>query len=75
MTAGEILRMYLEEGHKVFPSKEGGLAGKDRRLVSGQYDRGQLDELLNQRLWEKTLRESKYRLPIPSTKGLKCTVL
>ncbi len=69
LTAGEILRMYLEEGHRIFPAKERGLAGRARRLVSAQYDRGPLDELLNQRLGEKTLRESKYRLLIPSTEG------
>lgn len=69
MTAGEILRMYLEEGHRVFPSRERGLAGRARRLVSAQYDRGPLDELLKQRLGEKTLRESRHRLLIPSTEG------
>ncbi len=69
LTAGEILRMYLEEGHLVFPSKERGLAGRARRLVSAQYDRGPLDELLARILGGKTLRESKYRLLIPSTEG------
>ena len=69
LTADEILRMYLDEGHRVFPSKERGLVGRARRLVSAQYDRGPLDELLNQRLGGKTLRESKYRLLIPSTEG------
>ena len=62
MTADEILRMYLEQGHRVFPSKERGFAGRARRLVSAQYDRGPLDELLNQRLGDKTLRESRHRL-------------
>lgn len=69
LTAGEILRMYLEEGHQVFPSKERGLAGRARRLVSAQYDRGPLDELLKQKLGERTLRESRHRLLIPSTEG------
>ena len=69
LTAGEMLRMYLEEGHRVFPSKERGLTGRARRLVSAQYDRGPLDELLNRRLGEKTLRESRRRLLIPSTEG------
>ena len=69
MTAGEILRMYLEEGHRVFPSKERGFAGRARRLVSAQYDRSALDELLKQRLGRKTLRESRHRLLIPSTEG------
>ena len=69
LTASEILQMYLEEGHRVFPSKERGLAGRARRLVSAQYDRSPLDELLAKILGEKTLRESKYRLLIPSTEG------
>ena len=69
LTAGELLQMYLEEGSRVFPSRERGLAGRARRLVSAQYDRGPLDELLRQILAEKTLRESRYRLLIPSTEG------
>ncbi len=69
MTADEVLRMYLEQGHRVFPSKERGFAGRARRLVSAQYDRGPLDELLNQRLGDKTLRESRHRLLVPSTEG------
>ncbi len=71
LTADEMLRLYLEKGHRVFPSKERGLLGRARRLVSAQYDRGPLDELLNQRLGEKTLRESRRRLLIPSTEGRK----
>ena len=69
LTANEMLQMYLDEGHRVFPSKERGLMGRARRLVSAQYDRGPLDELLNRKLGGKTLRESKYRLLIPSTEG------
>ena len=69
MTAGEILRMYMEEGHRVFPSKERGFAGRARRLVSAQYNRGPLDELLKLQLGNKTLRESRHRLLIPSTEG------
>lgn len=69
MTAGEILGVYLEEGHRVFPPKERGLAGRARRLVSAQYDRGPLDELLKQRLGDRTLRESRHRLLVPSTEG------
>ena len=69
LTAGELLRMYLDEGHRVFPPRQKGLAGRAKRLVSAQYDRRSLDELLSQRLGDKTLRESKYRLLIPSTEG------
>ena len=46
-----------------------GPIGRARRLVSAQYDRRHLDELLSQRLGDKTLRGSKYRLLIPSTEG------
>ena len=69
LTADELLQMYLDEGHRVFPSRQRGLAGTAKRLVSAQYDRRPLDELLAQRLGDKTLRESKYRLLIPSTEG------
>ena len=69
LTASELLRMYLDEGHRVFPPRQKGLAGRAKRLVSAQYDRRSLDELLSQRLGDKTLRESKYRLLIPSTEG------
>ena len=62
LTAGDILQMYLEEGHRVFPSRERGLWGRARRWVSAQYDRRPLDQLLTQRFGDKTLRESKYRL-------------
>ena len=69
LTAGEMLRMYLDEGHRVFPTKRRGLLGRAKRLMWAQYDRTPLDELLDQRLGGKTLRESKYRLLIPSTEG------
>ena len=69
MTAGEILQMYLEQGHLVFPTNERGFTGKIRRLFSAQYDRRALDRLLRQTFGEKTLRESKRRLLIPSTEG------
>ena len=69
MTAGEILQMYLQQGHQVFPSNERGLKGRIRRFFSAQYDRRALDQLLRQTFGEKTLRESKCRLLIPSTEG------
>ena len=69
LTAGDLLQMYLDEGHKVFPPRRRGLTGKAKRLVSARYDRRPLDRLLVQRLGDKTLRESKYRLLIPSTEG------
>ena len=69
LTSGEILQMYLEEGHRVFPSKRRGPMGKVKKLFSAQYDRSPLDELLKQRLGDRTLRESKRRLLIPSTEG------
>lgn len=69
MTAGEILQMYLQEGHLVFPSKERGLKGRIRRFFSAQYDRQALGQLLRQTFGDKTLRESNCRLLIPSTEG------
>ena len=42
LTASEMLQMYLEEGHRVFPSEERGPIGRARRLVSAQYDRRHL---------------------------------
>ena len=69
LTASEILQMYLEEGHRVFPLGGRGPIGRARRLVSAQYDRRHLDELLSKRLGDKTLSGSKYRLLIPSTEG------
>ena len=69
LTAEEMLRMYLEEGHRVFPSGERGYMGRARRLLSAQYDRSSLDELLSQKLGEKRLRDSNCRLLIPSTEG------
>ena len=69
ITASEMLQMYLDEGHRVFPSRGRGPIGRVRRFVSAQYDRRFLDELLNQKFDDKTLRESKHRLLIPSTEG------
>ncbi len=69
ITASEMLQMYLDEGHRVFPSRGRGPLGRVRRFVSAQYDRKLLDELLNQKFGDKTLRESKLRLLIPSTEG------
>ena len=69
LTASELLHMYLDQGHNVFPSRRKGLTGKAKRLVSAQYDRRPFDKLLAQRLGDKTLRDSKYRLLIPSTEG------
>ena len=69
LTATELLHMYLDEGHRVFPPVERGLRGWMRRIVSAQYDRVPLDQILQQKLGGKTLRDSKYRLLIPSTEG------
>ncbi len=69
LTGGELLQMYLEEGHRISPSRRRGLWGSVKRLVSSQYDRNPLDQLLTQQLGAKTLRGSKYRLLIPSTEA------
>ena len=68
-TAGEMLQMYLEEGHRVFPVRKVGLRGRARRWVSTKYDRRALDELVARRLGNAVLRDSKHRLLIPSTEG------
>lgn len=69
MTAGEMLHMYLSEGNRVFPSGNRGFWGKARRWVSAPYDRTPLDSLLKRKLSDRTLRQSRYRLLIPSTEG------
>ena len=69
LSATEMLEMYLEEGHRVFPSKRRGFWGRVRRWVSAPYDRLPLDELLSQKMGDRTLRESRHRLLIPSTEG------
>lgn len=69
MRAEEILKMFLDEGDQVFPSSRRTWIGQIRRLVSAKYDRKPLDWLLSRRLGNKTLRESRCRLLIPSTEG------
>ena len=69
LSATEIERMYMDEGHLVFPSTRRGLTGKIRRFFRARYDRKALDELLSNRVGGKTLRESKYRLLVPATEG------
>ncbi|MYA61758.1 MAG: patatin-like phospholipase family protein [Dehalococcoidia bacterium] len=69
LSADDMLDMYLDEGYRVFPSRKKGLRGQVRRWVSAQYDRRPLDELLEQQLGDRTLRDSKRRLLIPSTEG------
>ena len=69
LSARDMLDMYLDEGYRVFPSRKKGLWGQAKRWVSAQYDRAPLDELLEKRLGDKTLRDSKYRLLVPSTEG------
>ena len=69
MGAGELLEMYLDNGHLVFPSSGRGLMGNIKRLLSARYERVALDRLLGQTLGEKPLRDSKSRLLIPSTEG------
>ena len=43
LTADELLSMYLNDRYNVFPSRQRGLTGKAKRLVSAQYDRRPLD--------------------------------
>ena len=69
ITATQMLDMYIEEGGAIFPPERRGMVGQARRYVTAQYERASLDKLLEQRLEGKTLRDSKYRLLIPSTEG------
>ena len=69
LTADELLQMYRDAGNLVFPISKRGPRGRLSRLVSAQYDRSTLDAILAQKLDDKTLRDSKYRLLIPSTEG------
>ncbi len=69
LTATQMLDMYIEEGGDIFPPERRGMAGQARRYVTAQYDRAPLDSLLERILERKTLRDSKYRLLIPSTEG------
>ena len=68
-TATEMLQMYLEEGETVFPIAGKGMMGRIKRFVKAKYDRQALDRLLPEKFGTKTLRDSKYRLLIPSTEG------
>ncbi len=70
LTARSLLDLYVNEGHKVFPPKQRQKSNRlFRRLSKNRYDRAALDELLLQTLGARTLRESKYRLLIPSTEA------
>ena len=69
LTAPVLERMYVDEGHFVFPSKRTGLTGKLCQFFRARYDRKALDKLLGERVGGKTLKESKYRLLVPATEG------
>ena len=53
LSATEIERMYMDEGHLVFPSTRRGLPGKLRRFVRSRYDRKALDELSGEQGWRQ----------------------
>ena len=69
LTAPENERMYLDEGHLVFPARRRGWIWRFLKYFRSRYDRKPLDELLRQRVGNKTLRESKYRLLVPAIEG------
>ena len=70
MTARSLLDLYVNEGHRVFPPEQHLKSrGLFRRLTRNRYDRSALDELLQETLGAKTLRESRYRLLIPATEA------
>ena len=70
LTARAMLELYLHEGHRVFPPRQRAKSrGLLNRVFHNRYDRSELDELLQQVLDSKTLRDSKYRLLIPATEA------
>ena len=70
LKARSLLNLYLHEGHRVFPPRQRARSrGIFRRFFCNRYDRSDLDELLQQALASKTLRDSKYRLLIPATEA------
>ena len=70
LTARSLLDLYLHEGHRVFPPRQRARSrGFFSRFFRNRYDRSDLDELLQQALASKTLRDSKYRLLIPATEA------
>ena len=69
LSAPEIERMYLDEGHLVFPSWRRGSLWRILKYFRSRYDRKPLDVLLQRKVGNKKLRESMYRLLIPATEG------
>ena len=70
LTARALLDLYVYQGHRVFPPRQRRKGPKVlRRLLRNRYDRAALDELLQEILGSKTLRESRYRLLIPATEA------
>jgi uncharacterized protein len=69
-TAGEMLKMYLEEGESIFPP---GWLWRILRRMRGsalyRYDRSALTTALKSALRDKTLSESSVRLCIPAFEG------
>ena len=69
LSASEIEHMYLTEGHLVFPASRRGPIWRVLKYFRSQYDRKPLDALLLNRVGDKTLTESNYRLLVPATEG------
>ena len=70
LTARALMDLYVNQGHRVFPPQQRRKGLKIwRRLFRNRYDRAALDELLQQTLGSKTLRDSRYRLLIPATEA------
>ena len=70
LTARSLMDLYVNEGYRVFPPRQRRKGPKVlRRFLRNRYDRAALDELLQETLGSKTLRESRYRLLIPATEA------
>ena len=70
LSARDVMNLYVSEGHRVFPPAQ---RIKSRRFWNrirrNRYDRTALDDLLEQFLGGKKLKDSKYRLLIPATEA------
>lgn len=70
LPAKSLLELYLEQGWQVFPPNRYKWFTRFRvHLFRNRYNRDNLDQLLRETLGDITLRESKYRLLIPSTEA------
>jgi len=68
LKASEISELYLKKGKKIFPVKNSYLK-KFQQMLFALYNRGPLENILQEVFKDKKLKESKVRLCIPSFEG------